>query len=140
MHGQRTAWSRRFGDFISPLRGDLSILHVEGDSMAPTLVPGDLAICLRVRDPRDLAVGDVVVFQVPDPKRGLTIKRLAEIVVDARSGANEVSTETVTRICLVRSDNPRVDALANPDPIPIDWITARIIWHPHRTTIRKTPR
>ncbi len=63
------------------LYGKLTNTHflavIEGRSMEPTLNTGDLVLMLPVNDPREISIGDVIVFRRPNGE--LIIHRVIEI-------------------------------------------------------------
>ena len=65
------------------LYGRLSNTHflavIEGRSMEPTLNTGDIVFMIPVSDPREISVGDVIVFKRPNGE--LIIHRVIEIKI-----------------------------------------------------------
>jgi signal peptidase I len=67
---------------IALLRRRALIITVQGNSMSPTYFSGDR---LLVRRGRECRVGDVVVFQTPEPIKGsppMLVKRVAAVAGD----------------------------------------------------------
>lgn len=61
--------------------GYRDIFIIEGDSMLPTLKPGD---CVFINPERKPEIGDIVFFRHPFVKNLYVVKRLAEITSEGR--------------------------------------------------------
>jgi nickel-type superoxide dismutase maturation protease len=88
---------------------------VSGDSMRPTLEPGDRLIVLRIAHRQRLRVGDLVT--VSDPRPGEQ-RSLVKRIVELSGGSAEV-----------RGDNP----LSSTDsrefgPVPLAEVTGRVLY------------
>jgi hypothetical protein len=100
------AWLRRIARGAPEL---LSIIHVAGDSMAPTLADGDDILVDRGDDATRLRDG-IYVLRIDD---ALVVKRLA--------------VNPAARTLSVRSDNPAYPGWPDCDPAAID-IVGRVVW------------
>jgi len=104
---------------VLAVRRTLDVVEVRGRSMAPTLLPGDRLLALRLRRP--IRVGEVVLAPDPrDPRREL-IKRVSGV---GRSGVR------------LRGDNPAASTDARTfGAVPTGAIEWRVIgryWPPAR--------
>ncbi len=108
---------------IRGLSRGLSRVQVEGDSMLPTLVPGDRLVVVRRRRPRP---GDLVT--VPDPRRPrrVMVKRVTEVTPEG---------------VVVRGDNPHASTDSRLfGPVPAPSIRGRVVYRYFPEHRRGRPR
>lgn len=98
----------------------VSRVEVDGDSMRPTLLPGDRLIVVRGRRPR---AGDLVTMPDPRDPRRVVVKRVARIdgPVDGPVGRRQT--------VVVRGDNPGVSTDSRTfGPVPAGSIRGRVVY------------
>ena len=110
-------------------RGRVFRVEVRGDSMAPTLLHGDVAVAVAVGEP---TVGDVVVVGHPVRPEAELVKRVTAGPGDLASDARELGSGEYW----VEGDQPaRSTDSRHFGPVELDDVRARVVavvWPPSR--------
>lgn len=109
------------------------VVPVLSNSMSPGMRVGDAAVVTPVSS-RDVAMGDVIVFQAPHPPHQLTIHRVVEVVstgahpvVRTKGDANKAPDADLVRLEGATSWRTRVVIPYLGKIAMISWLTATIL-------------
>lgn len=118
---------------VRAFRGEVWIGRVAGESMLPTLGPGDLVVCEQISGRTGgVTRGMIVVLRGADPRRGLAIKRLVGLPGDSLSLAALGEGVVPPGQCLVLGDNRRVLGDSRLfGPLELDHLVARVVLVAH---------
>ena len=103
------------------------VLRVEGDSMAPTLVPGDRVLALPRRR-GDVPRGAVVV--VADPRRPwrATVKRVVALAGEVADLGGEPDVVPPGHVAVAGDHRARSTDSRHYGPVPLALVRARVRW------------
>lgn len=128
--GLRTAGPHRALQFARCfLAGRVVIIRVDGRSMEPALVSGDLVLCEAQPPIGTLRVGDLIIMRGKSADRGIAIKRLAGLPGDPLSIAGLGHGVIPPEYCLVLGDNLAIHGDSRAfGPQPLEHVVARVLW------------
>lgn len=83
----------------------IDFYYIPSSSMAPTLLPGDIALANTWISEEEISPGDIIVFEHPDAKGFLLIKRVISkdsksLIVAGDNRTNSLDSRTLGRIAL----------------------------------------
>lgn len=117
-------------------------IQVDGNSMLPTLTPGQVVWCETAPSPRRLREGDIVVFRVDvDPlevRQSAAIEEIGIKRVQLLSAERDETSGTIRLTCELRGDN----AAHSRDSrhfgrVPVDDVLARVVYPSPGQLIRR---
>jgi signal peptidase I len=106
-------------------RASALVVRVEGESMVPTFLPGDVVLTVRRPWRRRVRAGDLVVVRFPGRGNGYMIKRVAAVPGSGLPGWDAVDVPAGQ--VYVVGDGPRSYDSRHFGPLPQERVVAHVV-------------